>query len=127
MRNLLFIDDNVLLVKALSMVFTQQYNVTSFSKSDEAMEYVETHKEQLDIVLTDFKMPIFNGIDVLKKCKELKPDTIRILLTGYAEYAVISENKDVFDLLLDKNVYMDQKEIARIIDSISQRRSRSKT
>lgn len=123
MRNLLFVDDNTLLLKALSMVFATHFKVKSFAKSTEAIEYIENNKNELDIIISDFKMPIFNGIDVLKKVRDLKPDTIRILLTGYSEYSVISENKDIYDIVLDKNVYKDQNQIIDIINSISEKKA----
>ena len=44
----------------------------------------KARSEKFDIVVADLKMPGAGGIDVLKSCKQLDPDILVILITGYA-------------------------------------------
>ncbi|MBO5303742.1 MAG: response regulator [Lachnospiraceae bacterium] len=44
-----------------------------------------------DIVLTDIKMPVMNGIELIRKTKEIYPDIEFIVLSGYGEYEFTSQ------------------------------------
>jgi len=51
----------------------------------------ELEKGEFDLVLTDLKMQIVDGLQVLEKAKELYPDTEVIVITGYATVATAVE------------------------------------
>ncbi len=44
-----------------------------------------------DVVITDIKMPVMNGIEFIKRSQELFPDTVFIVLSGYGEYEYTSQ------------------------------------
>ena len=54
----------------------------------EGLEKIRTH--QPDIVITDIKMPVMDGIQLIGKTKELYPDTLFVVLSGYGEYEYTS-------------------------------------
>jgi len=55
--------------------------VKTVGSGEEALEVFA--KEDFEVVLLDIKLPGINGIDVLKKIKELKPKTIVVMITGF--------------------------------------------
>ena len=53
-------------------------------EADTAAAALERHKEGVDLVLLDFRLPDADGLEVLKQIKESDPDTLVILLTAYS-------------------------------------------
>lgn len=51
------------------------------ASGEEALDLVS--KEDFDVVLLDIKLSGMNGLDTLKKIKEIKPNLIVIMLTGF--------------------------------------------
>ncbi|HLC14884.1 MAG TPA: sigma-54 dependent transcriptional regulator [Thermodesulfovibrionia bacterium] len=80
---LLIIDDEKIALKNLEHIMTREgYEVTCAQSGVTAVKLLE--KEQYDVVLTDLKMEKVDGIQILKKCKELYPDSEVIIITAYA-------------------------------------------
>jgi PAS domain S-box-containing protein len=84
MDKLLLIDDEPDILRVLSMSLKADgYDVVSAQNGHEGIEAFE--KEKPDIVITDIKMPGMDGIEVLKKVKELNPDAEVIIITGHGD------------------------------------------
>ena len=83
--SILIVDDEEMVLSSLRGVFTLQtdYDVHEASTPKEALSYVE--RARVDVVISDFLMPEMNGIELLKEIKQLQPEAIRLLLTGYAD------------------------------------------
>jgi len=76
------IDDEINMCKILEKILRDEnYDVMSFTNPIEGIEYIKN--EIPDVVLTDIKMPEMNGIDVLKKVKEIDKNVEVIILTAY--------------------------------------------
>jgi PAS domain S-box-containing protein len=84
MDKLLLIDDEPDILRVLSMSLKADgYNVVTAANGTEGIAAFE--KEKPDIVLTDIKMPGMDGIEVLKKIKEINVDTEVIIITGHGD------------------------------------------
>ncbi|MFC0212408.1 response regulator [Paenibacillus chartarius] len=55
----------------------------------EALQRVEA--EQPDIIITDIKMPMMSGLELIGKVKEIRSDTVFVVVSGYDEYEYMSE------------------------------------
>ena len=84
MSKLLLIDDEESIVRVLSLSLRSDgYDVATAYNGEEGIKLFQ--QESPDIVLTDIKMPGMDGIEVLKKVKELNPDTEVIVITGHGD------------------------------------------
>lgn len=80
---LLFVDDEPDIVDSLRRSFRKAYTVLTATSGDEALEVLKTRN--IDLIISDQRMPGMTGDAMLAKAKELQPDAIRILLTGYSD------------------------------------------
>ncbi len=80
----LFIDDEVSILSALKRSLRNQF--IDVSTTDSYLEALELVKQNdFSVVISDQRMPGMDGSELLEKIKELSPDSIRILLTGFAD------------------------------------------
>jgi len=82
-HTLLFVDDEEDIISSLYDTFADDYNIFKTTNPEEAVEIVK--KENISLVISDQRMPEMTGSEFLAKVNEEKPETIRILLTGYAD------------------------------------------
>src|SRR5512133_1139889 len=81
---LLFVDDEVNVLSALKRLFRPYgYRILTAEGGAQALEFME--REAVDLVISDMRMPLMNGAQFLEQVNAKWPQTIRILLTGYAE------------------------------------------
>jgi DNA-binding response OmpR family regulator len=65
------------------------YTVSEAASGEDALEAMK--KDRYDVVLTDIRMPGLTGVELLKRIKEVAPDAIVILMTGYASLGTAVE------------------------------------
>lgn len=78
-----FIDDEERILRSLKMHFRDTHDVFTTTDPDALVQYVRDNDVQ--VVISDQRMPKKLGVDVLKDIKIASPHTLRILLTGYAD------------------------------------------
>jgi len=84
---LLVVDDEERILTALKSVFRQDYHVFATSDCEHALTFIA--KYRMHAIVSDQRMPGMNGVDLLRRAKEIAPGSMRILLTGYADLASI--------------------------------------
>ena len=85
---LLFVDDEEGVLNALRRIFMDEnYAILTASSGDKALKILE--ERQVHLLITDHRMPGMNGAELLKLVRERYPETIRIMLTGYADVTSI--------------------------------------
>ncbi len=87
MKKILVVDDDpnicILLKKFLSK---EGYSALTANDGTEALKILE--KEKVDLILCDFRLPDDDGIELLKKFKDLSPSTHVIIITGYSHVKI---------------------------------------
>jgi DNA-binding NtrC family response regulator len=108
---ILFVDDEESQRKAIGgFIAKRGFHVKTCANGEEALELIKS--ETWDMVLSDLKMPGLNGIELLRRAKQLVPDIIFILFTAYGtvEGAVRAMKLGAFDFIT-KPVDLDVLEI----------------
>lgn len=79
----LLVDDEERILRSLGLLLRMQYQVFATSDGYEALEILK--REKIHVLISDQRMPIMTGSELLKHARDIAPDTVRILLTGYAD------------------------------------------
>lgn len=97
---ILVIDDNPTMREGIFEVVTRMgHNVVSSSSGDEGLRLFKN--DAFDFVILDLKMSGMDGLEVLKKIKELRRDTVVMMMTAYGkiETAVEAMKLGAFDFI----------------------------
>lgn len=84
---ILFVDDEERILRSLRMMFAQQYNVRITTSGREALDMLR--RERIHALISDQRMPIMLGVDLLRQAREVSPNTMRLLLTGYSDMEAV--------------------------------------
>lgn len=86
MKSILVVDDEAV-IRDLCAKALKGYRVLQAGDGEEALRLFE--KGGIDVILTDVMMPKLNGIELLRRLKEMEPTLVVIVMTGYAEKEII--------------------------------------
>ena len=114
---ILIIDDEVKVARALSRVIEQQgYDVTRCSSPIEALTFLQ--EQPFDLVISDQRMPLLNGTELLMQVRELNPEMKAILMSAYTDFndVVDAFNQGYIDHFLPKP--WDDEEVGNLIAGI---------
>ncbi|PLX70082.1 MAG: hypothetical protein C0603_03850 [Denitrovibrio sp.] len=93
MKNLLFVDDEKNILQSLKRSFYKkrdQWNMTFVSSGKEALLFLADN--DVDIVVTDMKMPEMTGVELLEIIQKKYSGVIRIALSGHADQDLLIES-----------------------------------
>ncbi len=81
---ILIVDDEENNLNSFKSCFRRHYKIFAAVHVDDAFKILE--KEDIEIVLTDQRMPKISGVEFLEQVVEKYPHTIRMLLTGFDDF-----------------------------------------
>lgn len=85
---ILFVDDEPIVLEALKRVFQRDgYRLLFCSSAHEALGILE--KNEVQIVVSDYRMPGMSGGELMQEVSEKWPDTVRIILSGFADISSV--------------------------------------
>jgi DNA-binding NtrC family response regulator len=110
---LLFVDDEERILKSLKIMFKSRYRILTTTDGNEAIEIAKN--EHIHVIISDQRMPIMTGTEVLRAVKEVSPNTMRLLLTGYSDLAAIVGSVNDGEIFRYINKPWDNDEIKSIV------------
>ena len=96
------VDDELDITKLFDVVLRDNIDhasVVTFNDSVIALEHYANYKNRYALVIADMRMPAVNGLELLKKVKELNPKVSTILISAY-EF----ENNPIFQNYLEEGI-----------------------
>jgi two-component system cell cycle sensor histidine kinase/response regulator CckA len=83
-RHVMYVDDDQALVFLVTRVLTRKgFSVTTFTDPHEAQAALAAHPQRYDLLVTDYNMPGYSGLDLLREAKAIRPDLPVALASGY--------------------------------------------
>lgn len=87
-NTVLLVDDEINILKSLErLLIEDDLDVLKARNGDEAIELLR--KEEVAVLISDNQMPGMKGTELLSKVKQIAPDVVKILLTGYADVETV--------------------------------------
>ncbi|KEI11235.1 hypothetical protein Z959_00325 [Clostridium novyi B str. ATCC 27606] len=81
-NKVLFVDDEVNILNSIKRcVIEQDYEAIFATNANKAIDILKS--QEISVLVTDMRMPLGNGLDLLKTCKNISPLTVRVVLSGY--------------------------------------------
>lgn len=122
MKKLLFVDDDEQALNALKRVLRPLYNEWNMhfvSSASEALNILE--KNPFDVIISEMRMPVMNGADLLAEVRNKYPHMIRIILSGYSDEDTLLKAVQTAHQFLSKPISADElrnsiKRISKIHD-----------
>ena len=82
---ILIVDDEAHILSTLKRLFRPcGYETTTCSSAREALKLMET-TEPFPVIISDFRMPEMNGVEFLAAVRLQSPDSVGLVLSGYAD------------------------------------------
>ncbi len=86
---ILCVDDEANVLKSLKRLFLDEdYEILIAESGQEGLDILEQH-QPVQVVISDYRMPEMDGVAFFKEVHERWPDTVRIVLSGYADTAAV--------------------------------------
>jgi len=82
---ILVVDDEENILRSLKrLLMSENFEVITSSSGEEALNVLK-NDGSIGLIISDQRMPGMTGVQFLEKARELSPDTVRMVLTGYAD------------------------------------------
>jgi eukaryotic-like serine/threonine-protein kinase len=110
----LFVDDEERILNTMRALFRSKYDVVVTTDGNEALALLK--KEHYDLIVSDQRMPIMKGVDLLRQAKTISPNTVRVLLTGFSDLADLMGSINEGEIFRFVSKPWDNTELAQIVE-----------
>lgn len=83
-RQIMLVDDEPRLLSALRRRLSSSFDVVTFERGQEALDYL-SKPHNVAVIVADMQMPEMNGVELLKAVHQCDPDIRRLMLTGNSD------------------------------------------
>jgi PAS domain S-box-containing protein len=100
--NILVIDDEQIMREGCSRILSKNgWSVITAENGKQGLDEIQNHLDKIDVILLDLMMPGMSGMEVLDQVRNIDPNLLVIVITGYAtvESAVEAMKKGAYDFI----------------------------
>ncbi len=103
-RSILFVDDEPQACKWFSRLFSDEFSIVTAGSADEALGVLGARHSEIAVLVTDYRMPLRNGLALLEAAQIGHRHVVRLLATAYADkdVAVAAINQGRVMQILEK-------------------------
>ncbi len=101
--HILFVDDNKVILKSLQNLFADEAYILHFAKDGPGALDLLADGLQPAVIVTDQEMPGMSGAEFLHEAKKIRPEAMRMMLTGYSDFKAAMDavnHSGIFRLIL---------------------------
>lgn len=114
---ILYVDDEKINLQLFRINLSKKYTIVLAEDGIKGLEILAENKD-IDVVISDMKMPIMNGVQFIKEAKEKHPEINYFILTGYEITEEIEEALRTGLILKYFRKPFDMSEVDSAINSI---------
>ena len=86
----LIVDDETRVLDSLEALLAMDYRVLRAERPEAALDLIV--REPVALIISDQRMPGMSGTDFLARCRELAPETVRVLLTAFTDAEALMQS-----------------------------------
>ncbi|NWF80326.1 MAG: response regulator [Chloroflexi bacterium] len=84
---ILIVDDEPQVTRSLARSLRDRFTVFTATNAATALDIIS--RERIAVILTDQRMPDISGVQLLERARDIRPDTLGILISGYTDVAAL--------------------------------------
>ena len=89
-RTLLLVDDEQNILASLRRLLRKEgYTILTATSGQEGLDLLATHP--VDVIVSDQRMPGMTGVEFLRKAKDMDPQSVRMVLSGYTDLQSVTD------------------------------------
>ncbi len=97
----LIVDDEPAICQTFEAMLSDKFAVMTTTSAHEAIRMVQEQAGDIDLIMTDLRMPEMDGIELLEAVRKLSPDIVTIVVTGFSstENAIAAMRVGAYDFV----------------------------
>ncbi|WP_298432458.1 response regulator [Geobacter sp.] len=90
-ESILFVDDETLILDYLRILFAGE-GVRILFANDGAQALEIAKRERISVLVADYRLPVMNGMDLVRLVRASSAETVPIIMSGYAEFPTVRDH-----------------------------------
>lgn len=128
MLRIVIVDDEASIREGLARIISKENDgfivAGIFSNGQEALNFIASSDHDIDVIITDIRMPLVDGLELIKQSKSIQPDIRCIIMSGFTdfEYARQAIRYSAIDYLLKP---INKKQLFKLLHMLDEERESS--
>ncbi|MFQ6805980.1 MAG: response regulator [Lachnospiraceae bacterium] len=95
MLKIVLVDDENVVLQGVAHLLNETRDdyvvLGSFQDPKKAETFIRSHAEQIDVVMTDIKMPDMSGVELVQRIRRIRPEIVVIAMSAYTDYEYVRQ------------------------------------